>query len=184
MDVRSNSLISAFFDGVRDATPVDAAAIAEIYNTYIARTAATFELDPVSACEMKSRIAVVQANHPWLVAEKEGEIIGYAYASSWKGREAYKRTVETTIYLHPDYLHKGTGVQLYQHLLQVLQQEGHHAVIGGIALPNPASIRLHERLGYEKVAHFREVGFKFGQWIDVGYWELILPRKSIPVNRD
>ncbi len=164
--------------GIRVATPGDAAAVAGIYNTYIARTVATFELDPISHEEMQKRMTVVQAGHPWLVAEKEGQVIGYAYASAWKGREAYKQTAETTIYIHPRHVQNGLGLPLYHQLLSLLKSLGHHVAIGGIALPNLPSIRLHERLGYEKVAHFREVGFKFGQWIDVGYWELILDHFS------
>ncbi|MCF8237738.1 MAG: GNAT family N-acetyltransferase [Saprospiraceae bacterium] len=159
---------------IRNASPEDAGPVANIYNAYIAHSVATFELDPVSAEEMKSRIMQVQQGHPWLVAERNEEIIGYAYASAWKARAAYQHTVETTIYLDPAHLNRGTGYQLYQQLLQVLKHQGRHVAIGGIALPNPASIRLHERLGYQKVAHFKEVGYKFGQWVDVGYWELIL----------
>ena len=168
----SNSTFTA--DGIRTATSADAGTIASIYNAYIAHSIATFEVDPVSASEMEDRIRVVQNRYPWLVTVKNNIVIGYAYATTWKARAAYDRTVETTIYIHPDHLHQGVGLPLYQELLRQLVIQGCHAAIGGIALPNPGSVQLHERLGFEKVAQFREVGYKFGQWVDVGYWEIIL----------
>lgn len=159
---------------IREATPEDAVAVADIYNEYIAKSVATFEVDPVSVADMRDRISDVQHRYPWLVSEHHGEIIGYAYATAWKSRAAYARTVETTIYLSAAHTGRGAGLPLYQTLIQILHQQKMHCAIGGIALPNMASIRLHERLGFQKVAHFQQVGYKFGQWVDVGYWELIL----------
>lgn len=105
---------------------------------------------------------------------KASQLLGYCYASKWKGRCAYRYSVESTVYLSPDATGKGIGSKLYGTLLAELRQRQFHTVIGGIALPNPASVALHEKLGFEKVAQFRQVGNKFGRWIDVGYWQLLL----------
>jgi phosphinothricin acetyltransferase len=160
---------------LRDATPDDAAAIAAIYNPYIAGTGVTFETEPVDAAEMARRIAETQALPlPWTVAEVEGRLAGYAYATRWRARHAYRFAVESTIYLAPDAAGRGIGRTLYADLVARLRAQGLHTAIGGIALPNDASIALHERLGFRKVAHFEQVGFKQGRWIDVGYWQLAL----------
>lgn len=160
---------------IRQAVATDAEAIARIYNHYILETIVTFEEQPVSPSEMAERIAeVTAASLPWLVAEQGGSVLGYARASKWKGRSAYRFSVETTIYLAPNCLGNGLGTSLYQVLLKQLKELGLHVAIGGIALPNAASLALHEKLGFHKVAQFAEVGFKFGKWIDVGYWQLTL----------
>ncbi|TXS92893.1 N-acetyltransferase [Parahaliea maris] len=160
---------------IRSATQTDAAAVAHIYNHYVESTVVTFETDPVSDGEMAGRIDECRhASLPWLVAEDAGEIIGYAYASKWKGRCAYRYAVEATVYLDHRVASHGWGTKLYGELFAQLKQQGLHTVIGGIALPNPASVALHEKFGMEKVAHFREVGFKFDRWIDVGYWQALL----------
>lgn len=165
---------------IRDATPDDAAAIAAIYNPYVAATCITFETDAVTAQAMRERILEAGDAHlPWLVATDGGAIIGYAYASRWKGRCAYRHSAESTVYLDPSSKGKGIGRALYSALIERLRAQGIRAVIGGIALPNEPSIGLHERLGFEKVAHFRQVGFKQDRWIDVGYWQLLfeVPRE-------
>ena len=165
-------------EGIATIRPVsagDADSIARIYNHFILNTIVTFEEQAVSAQEIAGRIAeVASASLPWLVAERDGQIIGYAYASKWKGRCAYRYSVESTVYLDPDCLGQGLGSALYERLFAALRERGMHVVIGGIALPNPASVALHERLGMKKAAHFSEVGFKLGKWIDVGYWQAIL----------
>jgi phosphinothricin acetyltransferase len=154
---------------------MDAEAISRIYNHYVRQTIVTFEDQPVLPAEMTQRIQdIASASLPWLVAEAEGRLVGYAYGSPWRRRSAYRFSVETTVYLAADALRRGTGTSLYRVLLGELRRLGFHVVIGAIALPNPASVALHEKLGFAKVAHFPEVGFKFGQWIDVGYWELAL----------
>ena len=158
---------------IRSATPDDAERICGIYNHYIATSTITFEEQPVAAAEMANRIREAQSL-PWLVAEKAGEILGYAYASKWKGRAAYKFSAEVTIYVRQGLGHCGIGAQLYSQLLPALKARGMHAVIGGVALPNDASLRFHQKFGFEQVAHFKEVGFKFDRWIDVTYWERIL----------
>ena len=158
---------------IRSAAPSDCEAIARIYNHYIRETIITFEEQEVSAQEIEARLAeVTSASLPWLVVESVGVIAGYAYATKWKGRCAYRYSAESTIYLEPSQTRRGVGTRLYRELLARLRAMSIHAVIGGIALPNPASIALHERLGFSKVAHFKEVGFKFSRWIDVGYWQM------------
>ncbi len=160
---------------LRPATIADAAAIAGIYNHYVLNTVVTFEEEAVPATEIAQRIAdTLAAGRPWLVWEEDGRVLGYAYASGWKSRCSYRFSLETTIYLDKDAMGRGIGTRLYTALIDILRQTKVHAIIGGVALPNAASVALHEKLGFVKVAQFREVGWKFGQWIDVGYWELIL----------
>jgi phosphinothricin acetyltransferase len=160
---------------IRTASPAAAAALCAIYNPYVATTAITFEEEPVAEPDMAQRIADVEAvGLPWLVAEADGKIVGYAYATKWRVRPAYRHSVESTVYVDAARVGQGVGRALYAALLDELRQRGLHLVIGGIALPNEGSVGLHERLGFCKVAHFAEVGMKFGRWIDVGYWQLNL----------
>ena len=159
----------------RPATAADAEAIARIYNYYVANTVITFEEEAVSATDMAARIAEAQSlSLPWLVAEIEGAIAGFAYARRWRPRSAYKYSAETTIYLERGYEGRRIGTTLYSMLLPLLRERGIHVAIGGVALPNDASIALHEKLGFERVATFRQVGFKHDRWVDVAYWQLVL----------
>ncbi len=154
----------------------DVLAVADIYNYYIDNTIITFELTPVTAEEMQKRIETIAANYPFLVYEEAGIVMGYAYATPWKARQAYQHSVESSVYLHPEAQGKGIGSKLYAKLLDELKTMSIHAIIGGISLPNEASIALHEKFGFEKIAQFKQVGRKFDRWIDVGYWELILSK--------
>jgi len=160
---------------IRPAAPAHASDIATIYNHYIASTTVTFETERVTAADMQGRIEETQtASLPWLVATEGDRVLGYAYASKWKGRCAYRYSVESTVYLDAECIGRGIGKALYSTLIDDLRERGMHAVIGGVALPNAASIALHEALGFRKVAHFEQVGFKQDRWIDVGYWQLLL----------
>ncbi len=159
---------------IRPATASDAPAIVAIYNPYIAATTVSFEEEPVSDQEMAGRIKGVTANLPWYVFEADGKVVGYAYATPWRTRCAYRLSVESSVYISTEHAGKGIGTQLYRTLLDDLRQRGIAVVIGGIALPNAASVALHERMGFEKVAHFKKVGRKFDRWIDVGYWEYLM----------
>ena len=163
---------------LRDATVHDSANICEIYNHYILSTVVTFEEKAVTPSEMSARINKIRERFPWIVFEHENEILGYAYATEWKSRAAYKHTAETTVYLDSAATRQGIGSRLYQSLLERLELLGFHVAIAGIALPNEASVGLHERFGFTKVAQFGQVGRKFDRWIDVGYWELRLPRPA------
>lgn len=152
----------------------DAAQIAKIYNYYILSSVATFEEQAISTKEMEHRIGKVTTELPWLVYENADHILGYAYATQWKPRSAYRNTVESTVYVKPESIKKGVGQQLYFDLIAKLKELNLHAVLAGITLPNEASIRLHEKLGFEKVGQLKEVGYKFGSWVDVGYWQLTM----------
>ena len=156
---------------IRSVKLADAEYLKEIYNYYVTDTVVTFEEDPVSTADMKQQIeAALDDDLPWFVAESDSVIRGYAHASKWKGRCAYRYTVEITAYISHLETSKGWGTRLYQSLFAELKNRSTHAVIGGIALPNPGSIALHEKFGMTKVGQFDEVGFKFNQWVNVGYW--------------
>lgn len=158
---------------LRPAAGGDAAAIAAIYNHYIENSVATFETEPVTAAEMALRIRDTQdSGLPWTVAAEGGTALGYACASRWKGRCAYRYAVETTIYLAPSATGKGIGRGLYASVLSEVEALGMHVAIGGISLPNEASVGLHEALGFRKIGQFEQIGYKFDRWIDVGYWQL------------
>ena len=151
----------------------DAAQIAEIYNFYVLNTHHTFETEPVIVGEMQNRVGEIVENYPYLVAEENAEILAYAHAAPYKSRCAYNSSIEVSVYVRNGIKGKGFGTKIYEKLFEELAKTDVHAIIAGIALPNDASVRLHEKFGFEKVAHFREVGFKFYKWVDVGYWELI-----------
>ncbi|MBI2813072.1 MAG: N-acetyltransferase [Opitutae bacterium] len=160
---------------LRSATLTDDDALADIYNHYVAHTIITFEEEAVTAADMAARIAeTLDASRPWFVWEEQGRVLGYSYASGWKSRCSYRFSLETTVYLDKDATGRGLGTRLYTALIDSLRQTKTHALIGGISLPNAASVALHEKLGFAKIGHFKQVGWKFGQWIDVGYWELML----------
>ena len=157
---------------IRTATPADAAAIAAIYNWYVEHTVVTFEVDPVPAAEMARRIEAVLEAHDWLLLERAGEPLGYAYAGRYHARAAYRYSAESTIYLRNGLGGQGLGSRLYVELIRRSFARGYHTLIGGIALPNPASVRLHEKLGFEKAGHLQRIGFKLERWVDVGHWQL------------
>jgi phosphinothricin acetyltransferase len=167
---------------IRDATPRDADAICRIYNYYIAETVITFEEEQIDATEIATRIDKVQSvGMPWIVLEEEdGAVLGYAYAGEWRGRCAFRYTVETTVYLDHQAGGRGYGTRLYEALIERLRATKIHTLVAGIALPNEASVALHEKLGFTKVGHFTQVGWKLNRWIDVGYWELVLDNKNHP----
>jgi len=159
---------------IRPVVPKDALAICGIYNHYIKDTVISFEEQPVSSGDMEGRIREITAKYPWLVLEEAGDILGYAYANKYRDRSAYRMTAEISIYLKSGEEGKGFGTLLMERLIDKSQSCGIHALLAAITLPNERSVAIHEKFGFEKIAHFREVGFKFGQWIDVGYWEKIL----------
>lgn len=158
---------------IRPVRPGDEGGICEIYNYYVASSHVTFEEEPVGPAEIGARIASVTRSLPYLVREEGGRVVGYAYATPWRPRSAYRYSVEVSAYVDPAELARGIGRALYEELLPELARRGVHAVLAGIAQPNPASERLHEGFGFQKVAYLREVGWKLGRWIDVAYWELV-----------
>ncbi len=159
---------------IRRAEVCDAAQIAGICNFYIENTHSTFEMETIDSEEMRNRLnECFSENYPFYVCEENGEISGYAYGRCFRPRRAYRHSIEISVYVKTGCEKKKIGTKLYEKLIPEIKNGGFHAIIAGIALPNDASVKLHEKFGMEKVAHFREVGFKFGRWIDVGYWELI-----------
>jgi L-amino acid N-acyltransferase YncA len=159
---------------VRNVRLDDANAICGIYNHYIRGTSITFEEESITPDEMRRRIQKVTQSYPWFVCEEDGCLLGYGYVNKWKERSAYRHTVEATVYLHPSAVGQGKGSELLGALVADLRSREIHSVISGVALPNPASVAILDKFGFRKVAHFHEVGNKFGNWIDVGYWQLQL----------
>lgn len=160
---------------IRPVRREDSKSICEIYNYYVVNTNISFEEQPISEGEMERRIVEKTKKYPWLVYVEEGEIVGYSYVGNWKERSAYRHTVEDTIYVKTDRQGKGIGQKLFEDLLEAVGKDKEiHAIIAVIALPNEKSVAIHERNGFEKVAHFEEVGYKNDTWIDVGYWEKVI----------
>ena len=158
---------------IRPVTLADAEACCAIYNPHVLGTTVTFEEQAVTPEVMRTRIADTIVSFPWLVFDTEAGVAGYAYATAWRTRSAYRHSVETTVYLAAQHQGQGIGTKLYGALIEQLRVRGVHRAMGGIALPNAGSVALHERLGFRKVAHFDEVGWKFDRF-DVGYWQLNL----------
>ncbi len=156
---------------IRSVTEHDIEDICEIYNYYVENTAISFEEKRVSVNEMEQRILNQSIDYPWLVYELDSKVVAFAYANKWKARSAYRFTLESTIYLSSECQGRGIGSRLYQQLFDELATRSIRSVMAVIALPNAGSIALHEKMGFEKVAHFKEVGYKHEQWIDVSYWQ-------------
>lgn len=166
---------------IRWADAGDAAAIAAIYRPYVGGSHFTFEEVPPDAAEIAARIA--SPIHPWLVAEEEGRVLGYASTSPMRNRPAYRWSVETGIYLLPEAQGRGIAGELLAQHLDLLERQGFVTAIAGIALPNEASVALHEKLGFTLSGIERGVGFKLGRWIDVGRWQRDLgPRPATPID--
>ncbi|MDB5419465.1 MAG: phosphinothricin acetyltransferase [Phenylobacterium sp.] len=157
---------------IRRATVADAPAIRAIYAPIVETTAISFEEVPPTVEEMGERIVAALA---FLVAERDGAILGYAYAGAHRARAAYRSSVDVTVYIDQSARRMGVGTALYGELLPRLKRDGFHAAFAGIALPNAGSAALHESVGFTPVGIYREVGFKFGQFHDVGWWQMILP---------
>lgn len=156
---------------IREARLNDAAVLRDVYAPFVERTAVTFETEIPSVDEFAERIAKAQTNWSWLVAETPIGIAGYAYGTRWRDRPAYGKTVETSTYLDARYHRQGIGYALYRALLGDLQGKGYHTAVAGIALPNDGSVALHRKLSFEPVGVFRAVGWKFGAWHDVAWWQ-------------
>lgn len=160
---------------IRDVRISDAEEIANIYNYYIENTIITFETTPISCNEMALRInAILNNNHPFIISEANGYLNGYAYLDKWRSRPAYDITLETSIYLNHHFTRQGFGYLLYEELIKRARDMNTHSLIGVISLPNIASRKLHNKLGFDLVGNFKECGLKFGQLIDVEFWRLAL----------
>jgi phosphinothricin acetyltransferase len=166
---------------IRLATPADAEGIAEVYRPYVEDSRISFEDVAPRPEEMARRlIGETPGLYPWLVVNGDGRIAGFATSSPFRTRRAYRWSVETGIYLAPEACGRGTGRELLSTLLQLLTRQGFVSAVGAIALPNEPSVRLHETLGFANSGTYRQVGFKFGEWIDVGLWQCDLaPRVDV-----
>ena len=159
---------------IRDVKLEDSKNICAIYNHYIKNTSATFEEEEVTEDIMMDRILNISRDFFWIVYEEEDRILGYAYVSPFKSRSAYKNTVECSIYIKNTESGKGIGSSLFSELIKRCKEMNLHTIMGTITLPNEGSIALHEKFGFKKVGHFKEVGFKFDRWVDVGAWQCLL----------
>ena len=159
---------------IREVKLSDAKAIVDIYNYYILNTNITFEEKKLTVDDMEERIIEKTAKHPWIVYERNGQVIGYAYLSGWYSRSAYRYSNEASIYLDRNEKGYGIGKELFAQLLEVSKDYGVHTIVSGITIPNPESISLHEKFGFKKIAEFEEIGFKNNKWLNVGYWQKIL----------
>jgi L-amino acid N-acyltransferase YncA len=159
---------------LRHATSHDALACRDIYAPFVSDSWVSFEDEPPSADEMAARIADYGATHGWWVAEADGRIAGYAYGSPHRTRSAYRTSCDVAVYVDPAYARRGVGRILYDALLTQLKDNGLHAAFAGIALPNDASIALHQACGFTPVGVYHEVGWKLGGWRDVSWWQRLL----------
>jgi L-amino acid N-acyltransferase YncA len=159
---------------IRLAGRPDADAIAAIYRPFVESTIISFETVAPEPEEMADRITATLTRYPWLVCESDGQIAGYAYAAKHRERKAYQWSVDTSAYVHPQYWRRGIGAGLYRSLFGMLSAQGFVNAYAGIALPNPASVGLHESVGFRPVGVYRLVGYKLGAWHDVGWWERAL----------
>lgn len=168
-------------DVLRLAEERDAPAIAEIYAPSVTMSVTSFELVAPGPDEMATRIAKVLTHAPWLVLLRDHEVVGYAYASRHRDPAAYLWSVNTSVYVRADQMRTGTGRTLYRALVNLLRVQGFYSANAGIALPNDASVGLHEAMGFQPIGVYRAVGFKAGEWRDVGWWQLGLrPRVGAP----
>ena len=158
---------------VRDAAPADAGDIAAIYAPVVGKTAISFEETPPGRGEIARRMRATP-RLPWLIADDAGRVAGYAYASAHRARPAYRWSADCSVYLDPRYRSRGLGRLLYEHLITEVINLGYISLFAGIALPNAASVGLHEAMGFRPVGVFRNVGYKLGAWRDVGWWQLPL----------
>ena len=152
----------------------DTQQLLDIYNYYVLNSIVTFDDIPLTFKIFSDKVNRINKAYPFLIFEEQNEILGYAYGSKWRAKPAYMQTVESTIYIKNGAQGKQIGTKLYKALLNLLKTENYHVVLGGLTLPNIASVRLHEKFGFRQVAHFKAVGRKFDTWLDVGFWQLEL----------
>jgi phosphinothricin acetyltransferase len=166
---------------IRLATGADAAAFARIYAPHVVASPASFEVEPPDATEMARRIADNLATHAWLAFEQDGAVGGYAYGGKHRARSAYQWSTEVSVYVAETFRRRHIGQALYTSLFRVLAAQGYVNAFAGITLPNAASVALHESVGFAPIGVYKQIGYKLGQWHDVGWWQLALqPRPATP----
>ena len=163
---------------IRLATAQDGPSLAAIYDPVVAGTAISFEAEPPGPAEMGRRVQAVLQHAPWLVSVRHGEVAGYAYASKHRDRAAYVWSVDAAVYVADAHRRAGVGSELYRKLFELLRLQCFAAAHAGVTLPNPASVALHESLGFRPVGVYRRVGFKLDAWHDVGWWQLELRERT------
>jgi L-amino acid N-acyltransferase YncA len=166
---------------VRAAAAADAPAVAAIYAPVVTATATSFEEQPPTPDEIGRRM-LARPRLPWLVADDDGRVAGYAYACAHRARPAYRWSAESSVYLDPAYQGCGLGRRLYERLITEVRTLGYRSLYAGITLPNPASVGLHEALGFTPIGVFRDVGYKLGAWRDVGWWQCALDEGAAPAE--
>jgi phosphinothricin acetyltransferase len=164
---------------IRLATTADAPGVQAIYAPIVRETAVSFELAPPTVEETQQRIVKTLEHYPWLVCERHGDILGYVYASQHRTRPAYQWSVDVSVYVHTNARRSGVGQALYRSLMALLALQGFYNAYAGITLPNPASVGLHESLGFQPVGVYRGVGYKLGVWHDVGWWQFTLQTRAV-----
>jgi len=173
---------------IRFVVPADAEALARIYAPYVTETAISFETDPPSAREFEERIRSIASVYPWFVAEDEGNVAGYAYASRHKERAAYRFSVDFAVYVAQASRGRGIGKALYGRLIAAVRDLGYYNAYGVVTLPNERSVALHESFGFKPIGVFRNAGYKLGAWRDVGWWHLqlrepeVIPKEPVPMG--
>jgi L-amino acid N-acyltransferase YncA len=166
---------------IRSVEGADAQAVRDIYAPFVTNTAASFEIEPPDVREMARRIEDLRERFPWLVYEAGGEVMGYAYAAPHRARKGFQWCVETSVYVHALTQKRGVGRALYVSLFELLRRQGYVNAYASITFPNPASVRLHESMGFTPIGVFPRIGFKFGKWHDLGWWQLRLQEAAEPV---
>lgn len=152
----------------------DTQQLLDIYNYFVLNSTATFDIEPLSFEAFSSKIIRINNSFPVIVYVEGNSILGYAYGSRFRPKPAYNNTVESTVYVKHDAFGKQIGTKLYKELLQLLKADNYHVVLGILTIPNDASVRLHEKFGFKHVADLKQVGFKFGEWQNIGIWQLVL----------
>jgi L-amino acid N-acyltransferase YncA len=165
---------------IRVATPADAAAVLEIYGPFCDDSPITFETERPAIAEVENRIRKINERFPWLICEKDDQVLGYAYAGPHRDRAAYRWSVDVAIYISGNHRGVGIGTALYTVLLELLRIQGYFKAYAGITLPNPASVRVHQRLGFSLIGIYKQVGYKAGAWHDVAWWDLSLQPADHP----
>ena len=159
---------------IRNVLNSDIPQVVEILNHYVRNDSCTFQINTYSISEISEKIAEITKVYPYIVMEEDNEVIGFAYASRWREKNAYDKSAETTIYLNPKHKYRGLGKILYQELIEQLREKNFRLLVACLTLPNPSSVRLHESLGFEKVGEFKDAGYKFNRWYNVGFWQKVL----------